>query len=136
MSVSGNKPLRAEPNVTPMIDVMLVLLIIFMVVTPALLNGTAVNPPSAANLHAHPDDPGDHTLTIGLDGQFYLDRLPVPEGTLGPRIAALYVARKDRVLFVRADKDLEYSVVLDALNVVHENGVAVVGMIADPVRAP
>ena len=135
MYVAGSKALRAEPNVTPMIGVMLVLLIIFMVVTPALVNGAAVEPPRAANLHAHPDDPGEHTLTIALDGQYYLDRLPVSETALGARIASLYAGKKDRVLFVRADRELGYSGVLDARNIVRENGVAVVGMIAEPARA-
>ena len=55
---------RAEPNVAPMIDVMLVLLVIFMIVVPAMAAGTPAVPPKGENLMAHPEEPGDRTLAI------------------------------------------------------------------------
>ena len=73
---------KAEPNVTPMIDVMLVLLIIFMVVTPALLAGFNADPPKAVNLKDHPEDANlDQVLGIDRDGNYYLNKKPL----LAPR---------------------------------------------------
>ena len=76
-SSSSTGGMQATPNVTPMIDVMLVLLIIFMVVTPQLLAGFNADPPKAINLKDHPEDPDqDHVLGIDKDGHYYLDKKP------------------------------------------------------------
>jgi biopolymer transport protein TolR len=125
-------PLRAEPNVTPMIDVMLVLLIIFMLVTPAIVNGMRAVPPSAAHVRAHPEEEADHTLGIDRDGTFYLDRRPVPAAQLAERLRTLYAGSADRVLYLRADRDLGYAVVRDAMEIARGSGVRVIGMVAEP----
>ena len=122
----------ATPNVTPMIDVMLVLLIIFMVVAPALISGIVVDPPKAANLRDHPEEGADHTLALDALGTYYLDRKKIETQALGPAIAALYPPSSlDRVLYLRAHKDLAYATVLEAMEVARENGVTVVGMISE-----
>jgi biopolymer transport protein ExbD len=123
---------RVEPNVTPMVDVMLVLLIIFMVVAPGLMTGLLLTLPTAENLREHPDDPGDQTLGIDAEGHYYLNKRPIPRGELANALTAIYAARpNDRVLCVRADKKLSYSVVLDALDVARQNGALVAGMISE-----
>jgi biopolymer transport protein TolR len=122
----------ATPNVTPMIDVMLVLLIIFMVVAPALISGIVVEPPEAANLRDHPEDPADHTLALDARGAYYLDKKPIESQVLGSAIAALYPPSSlDRVLYLRAHKDLAYATVLEAMDIARKNGVTVVGMISE-----
>jgi biopolymer transport protein ExbD len=125
-------PLRAEPNVTPMIDVMLVLLIIFMLVTPVIVNGMRAVPPSAAHVRAHPEEEADHTLGIDRNGEYYLDRRPVPAALLAGRLRTLYAGSTDRVLYLHADRDLGYAVVRDAMEIARESGVRVIGMIAEP----
>lgn len=139
MHVSTSPTVRTEPNVTPMIDVMLVLLIIFMVVTPVLLDGFRAVPPDASNSSAHPETPTDHILGIDVRGQYFLDRQHVPASLLPQRLRLLFAQADDGVLFLEADKDLEYGRVQEALAQAAVGGVRVVGMIAErrsDTRAP
>ena len=107
MSTGGGGGVKAEPNVTPMIDVMLVLLIIFMVVTPALLAGFNAVPPQGQNLKAHPEDPGDPTLGIYANGQYYLNKKPIKNETLAAQLQQIFSARtEDKILYIKAHKDL------------------------------
>ncbi len=124
---------KAEPNVVPMIDVMLVLLIIFMVVTPALAAGFTAIPPQGQNLKGHPEEDADQVLGIDKDGKFYLNKRPIAEDTLGETLKRIYANRDDHVLYVKADKDLPYSAVIDAMDLASKNGVRVVGAIADQI---
>jgi biopolymer transport protein TolR len=118
--------------VTPMIDVMLVLLIIFMVVTPALLAGFNATPPQGVNLKDHPEVETDQVLGIDADGVYYLNKRPVRKEDLPEMLKTIYDARtEDKILYVKAHKDIEYSQVLDALDVASKNGVRVVGMISE-----
>ncbi len=131
-SGGGSGAVKAEPNVTPMIDVMLVLLIIFMVVAPALLAGFNANPPQGQNLKSHPEDETDKTLGIDRDGKYYLDKQPIRYEDIPTRLKQIYSARtQDFILYVKADKGLDYEKVLDALDIASKNGVRVVGMISD-----
>jgi biopolymer transport protein TolR len=129
----GGGSVKAEPNVTPMIDVMLVLLIIFMVVAPALLAGFNANPPEGQNLKAHPvDEEVDQTLGIDKDGNYYLNKQPIKYEDIPARLRQIYSQRtEDRVLYVKADKNLDYGKVLDALDIAGKAGVAMTGMISD-----
>jgi biopolymer transport protein ExbD len=132
MSSSAGGGIKAEPNVTPMIDVMLVLLIIFMVVTPALLAGFNAVPPEGQNLKSHPEDNADQTLGIDKDGQYYLNKKPIRNETLAEQLKRIYDARtEDKILYVKAHKEIEYGKVLDVLDIAAKNGARVVGMISD-----
>ncbi len=123
------------PNVTPMIDVMLVLLCIFMIVTPALANGVVATPPEAEQLRDRPESPEDHTLALDVNGVIYVDRVRVAESDLGDVLRRSFPAgATDRVLYVRAHKDLSYRHVRDALEVARESGVAVVGLVSEQKR--
>ena len=99
-----------------MIDVMLVLLIIFMVVIPALLAGFNADPPQAQNLKDHPEDDEDQVLGIDKDGQYYLNKKPIAAEDLGRSLKQIYDERRrdDKVMYLKADKDLTYAKVLDA----------------------
>ena len=83
MSTGGGGEVKAEPNVTPMIDVMLVLLIIFMVVVPAISAGFQAIPPQGINLKPHPEEERDQVLGIDANGQYYLNKKPIPNAELG-----------------------------------------------------
>ena len=134
MSVGhGGGGVRAEPNVVPMIDIMLVLLIIFMIVTPALAAGFQATPPEGVNLKSHPDDEeNDQVLGIDAQGQYYLNKRPVKNEDLGKIVKSIYDTRTiDKILYVKAHKDLEYGKVLDAMDIASKNGVRVVGAISD-----
>ena len=133
MSTSGGgNSVKAEPNVTPMIDVMLVLLIIFMVVTPALLAGFNAQPPQGQNLKDHPEDEeNDQVLGIDKDGNYYLNKKPISKTAIEAEIKRIYTNRDDRVMYLKADKDLAYEKVVDATDMAAKNGVSVVAMISD-----
>src|SRR3954471_23628971 len=92
MAASSGGGVQSTPNVTPMVDVMLVLLIIFMVVAPALLAGFNADPPQAQNIKDHPeDDKTDQVLGIDKDGNFYLNKKPIKAEDVGPRLKQIYV---------------------------------------------
>ena len=132
MSMGSGGSVKAEPNVTPMIDVMLVLLIIFMLVVPAISAGFQAIPPQGVNLKPHPEEERDQVLGIDANGQYFLNKQPIPNATLGERLKTIYATREeDKLLYVKAHKDLEYGKVLDALDIAAHNGVAVTGMITD-----
>jgi biopolymer transport protein ExbD len=134
MAASSGGSVQSTPNVTPMIDVMLVLLIIFMVVTPALLAGFQADPPQAQNIKDHPeDDQTDQVLGIDKDGYYYLNKKLVKKEDVGALIRHIYVdtPRDDYIMYFKAHKDLEYSKVLDAMDIAMKNGVRVVGMISE-----
>jgi biopolymer transport protein ExbD len=135
MSVgSGSGNVKAEPNVVPMIDVMLVLLIIFMVVTPALAAGFQAIPPAGINLKAHPEEDTDQVLGIDKDGNYYLNKRTIANDSLAAIIKRIYDVRTvDKILYIKADKDLPYSKVLDAMDIASRNGVRVVGAVSDQV---
>jgi len=132
MSTSSSSGIKAEPNVTPMIDVMLVLLIIFMLVVPAISAGFQAIPPQGTNLKPHPEEERDQVLGIDANGQYFLNKKPIPNAQLPQLLKAIYATREeDKLLYVKAHKDLEYGKVLDALDIAAHSDVRVTGMITD-----
>ncbi len=150
MAMGGAKKtegaVAANINVTPMIDVMLVLLIIFMIVTPAITAGFQATIPRAKNPDAREEGEGEVRLGIDRDGKFYLDLTDPRTGKYtGPRyisdedlptqLTNLYAARTvDKILYLKADEGIEYSRVQIALEIARKAGVRVVGAIAEQER--
>lgn len=131
--VSGSG-LSAAINVTPMIDVMLVLLIIFMVVTPILTQYQA-EPPTAVTARPEPDD---DVITIGIDteGAFFLENEAVADADLAPRLIETFRgARGERILYLRADRGVSYARVLDAVEGARAAGVTTIGAITAPLES-
>ena len=133
MASAGTRSgLASSPNVTPMIDVMLVLLIIFMIVTPLLNAGMRAGPPVGVNLKSHPEDPVDEVLGIDASGAYYLNKRPIEKMALATQLKAIFDARtSDKILYVKADRNLDYSTVLDAVDIAAHNGVRVLGAISE-----
>lgn len=118
------------PNVTPMVDVMLVLLVIFMVVAPTLLDGFRAEPPRAVNVRDHPNDSSDVVLGIDAAGRYFLNKRAIDSAALGPRIQAMLASDPlNHVLYVKADKTLDYSKILGVMDVARQNGAVAVGLI-------
>jgi len=123
---------KASPNVTPMIDVMLVLLIIFMLVIPAITAGFQAIPPMGTNLKPHPEEDQDQVLGIDAKGQYYLNKKAIPNAQLGTLLKQIFENREtDKLLYIKAHKDLQYGKVLDAMDIAAHNDVRVTGMITD-----
>jgi biopolymer transport protein ExbD len=124
---------NGDINVTPMVDVMLVLLIIFMVITPALAGYVAILP-NAANSESEKDD----RVTLGIDtqGRYFIEPNPRPvaEADLAAELLQEYSYRPDdHVLYLKADQGVEYSVVLTAIDAAREAGVRRIGAITQGV---
>jgi len=133
MSTAGaGGGVASSPNVTPMIDVMLVLLIIFMIVTPLINAGFQAQPPVGINLKSHPEENEDQVLGIDAFGNYYLNKRQIKNETLADQIKKIFDTRTtDKILYLKADKNLDYSKVLDAIDIAAHNGVRVVGAISD-----
>ena len=134
MSTGGGQAIKAEPNVTPMIDVMLVLLIIFMIIIPQVNAGFAAVPPQGVNLKPHPEEDEDQVLGIDAQGNYYLNRAMIRKDQLESELKRIFETRtEDKILYVKADRNLEYDKVLEALDLAAANGVRVTGMITEQV---
>src|SRR6185312_11464634 len=115
-----------------MIDVMLVLLIIFMIVVPALNAGFKAQPPNGQNLKAHPEDNTDEVLGIDVNGQYYLNKKPIHNEDLPTLLKQIYDSRtEDKIMYLKADKNLDYGKILTAIDIAAKNGVRVTGMITE-----
>ena len=133
MTSAPRAAVRAEPNVTPMIDVMLVLLIIFMVVGPSLVEGPAV-PPEARYANRHPDEPGEVTLGVDAQRRLYLNKMLVDSMTLRRQLETRFREHpEDRVVFLRADESLPYEVLQSTMALASGGGAQVVVLVS---RAP
>ncbi len=138
MSLGGmDAEVKAEPNVVPMIDVMLVLLIIFMLVTPVIAGGFRATMPEARNIEARPEEDGDVILGIDLDGTYYLDNgsgetARIPNDSLPSYLLQIYAERtRDKILYFRADQQLEYGMLEDAMQHARVAGVRVLAAISE-----
>lgn len=133
MRMDTGGSVKSEPNVVPMIDVMLVLLIIFMLIIPQISAGFTATPPEGANLKPHPEEDTDQVLGIDANGIYYLNRDPIAHDDLGTAIKNIFGAegRDEFILYVKADRNLKYDRVLEAIDVAAKNGVRVTGMITE-----
>jgi biopolymer transport protein TolR len=126
--VDGTGDLRSDINVTPLVDVMLVLIVIFMVVTPMLREEIPVTLPEAERA-AEATDGAQVTLTLVADGSVRLDGAPVSRAELVTELRARYATRKDKSIFLESDRQLRYGDVVDAMDACREAGVVQIGVL-------
>jgi biopolymer transport protein TolR len=129
---AGRTEIKSEPNVIPMIDIMLVLLIIFMIVTPLIANGFKATMPQGVNLEKRPEGDGEVVLGIDAAGGYFLNGVSIPAATLEQQLTTIYAARpEDKVMYFRADKDLQYGKIQEAVEIARKSGVRVMAAITD-----
>lgn len=121
----------SDINVTPFVDVMLVLLIIFMVTAPLMQQGMDVNLPETTTQPLRvKDDP--LVLTVQKDGKYFLARKEVPLAELVVKLEAIFDARGSSEIFLRADRDAPYGVVVKAMAAAREAGSTQMGVVTEP----
>lgn len=129
--MARKKGFVSEINVTPFVDVMMVLLIIFMVTAPMMDSGLDVDLPQAKQVDNLPTDADHLVLTVREDGALFLDTYQVKLEELEPRLTEL-VRDKGRALFLQADKAVPYGVVVDVMGRIKAAGIEKLGVVATP----
>ncbi len=130
VSMNGKETVKSEPNVVPLCDVLLVLLIIFMVVTPLVQKGVDVQLPSALNTTQMPDNP-DVLLSIKADGTLFLKEQRVTLEGLTMALEEAFLQAAEKKLYIRADANLEFGKMVDVIDMIREAGIELVGIITE-----
>jgi len=131
MMTSGKKGLMSEINVTPFVDVMLVLLIIFMVTAPMMTHGVKVDTPQTTHENMDVDA---KALIISIDGnrQVFINQYQLDASEVRERLPAILDVRRTGEVFLKADKSLPYGIVMDVMAQIRDAGIEKIGMVTEP----
>ncbi|MEI6207875.1 MAG: protein TolR [Desulfuromonadales bacterium] len=134
MSMGGhndNRSVMSEINVTPLVDVMLVLLVIFMVTAPMMQQGVQVNLPKADTKAMTPAEESV-VVTVDKSGKIFINKDEVPAGDLRSRLSAMFVSRAKKEVFLKADAGVPYGEVVRAMADIKGAGIERLGMVTEP----
>jgi biopolymer transport protein ExbD len=126
---------KSDINVTPLVDVMLVLLIIMMIVAPLLQQGVSVKLPTATNTAEKPETQGQTVVAITADKRFFVNAVQVQQSDMGRRINDLLEQAKEKVVIIKADEDVEYGAVMEAMDTLRASGIEDMGLITETRRS-
>ncbi|MDX9788845.1 MAG: protein TolR [Desulfobacterales bacterium] len=132
MQTGSNNQLMSDINITPFVDVMLVLLIIFMVTAPMMTQGVNVNLPEATNEELPSQQQEPLIISIDAAQDVYINDSKVALDFLREKLIKILENRKDREVYVRADKDIPYGIVIRVMSEVKNAGVEKLGMLTLP----
>lgn len=121
----------AEINIVPLVDIMLVLLVVFMVAAPLSISGIQIKLPEA-DAKGRAVSEGPIVLTIDAGGKYFIGKAEVLQSELNTRFAAIFSARKDKSLYIRADKKVVYYHVVDAMDAAKKSGVEKLSVLTKP----
>jgi biopolymer transport protein TolR len=137
MDVGGSKGgVKADINVTPLVDVMLVLLIIMMLVAPMLQQGVSVRLPQAGNTVDKPEQQGQTVIAIAANKQTYLNAKLIQEGELSTRVNELLENKAEKIVLIKADEEVEYSAVMATMDQLRQAGIEDIGLITERKKGP
>jgi len=132
MDLGGAKGgVKSDINVTPLVDVMLVLLIIMMLITPMLNQGVAMRLPQATNSSDKPTTQDNTTVAVGRDGSLYVNSKQVSEGEMATKINEALEGKKEKVVYIKADQEALYSSVMTAMDQLHQAGIEDIALITE-----
>ncbi len=132
MSVGGKKGgMNSEINITPLADVMLVLLIIVMLIAPLLQQGVQLTLPEAENTEDKQENDEQTTLAVTADGRFFVDNIESSEVEMLNNVQAALERKLERIVLIKADQDAQYSSVMSVLDRLQRAGVETIGLITE-----
>ena len=123
--------LNSEINITPLADVMLVLLIIVMLIAPLLQAGVTLTLPDASNTADKPDNDNNTVIAVTSDGRYFIDNVQTPESDLLNAINRALDRKFERILLVKGDVNAQYSSVMDLLDQLQRAGIENIGLITE-----
>ena len=133
MDLGGAKGgVKSEINVTPLCDVMLVLLIIMMIIAPLLNEGVPLTLPKASNGSDKPEVQGQTVISIGRDKSMYVNARSVQESEMTTRVTELLESQREKVVLIKADEEVEYGAVMLAMDQLRQAGIEDIGLITLP----
>ena len=132
MQLGGKGGVKSDINVTPLVDVMLVLLIIMMIVAPMLQKGVDVKLPTAVNRADKPDTQEQTIVAVTADGRMHLNQVAVPDRDMPDRLNEALESKKEKIVYLKADQDASYGRVMAAFDALRKANVENIGLIADP----
>ncbi len=133
MAVGADRgKVKADINVTPLVDVMLVLLIIMMIVAPMLQQGVVVKLPTASNTEGKPENSEQTVIAVTADKKFFVNGIRVRDDDIQQRVTDILEGKKEKIVLIRADEDAPYSSVMLAMDKLRASGIENVGLITDP----
>ena len=133
MDLGGAKGgVKSDINVTPLVDVMLVLLIIMMLVAPLIQQGVQIHLPVASNTVDKPETQEQTVITISKDKAMYLNAKPISIDDLRSRVTEVLESKKEKVVLIKADGDVEYSAVMAAMDQLRQAGIEDIGLVTEP----
>ena len=135
VQLGGGGGVKSDINVTPLVDVMLVLLIIMMIVAPLLQQGVPVKLAKAENSAQKPETQEQLKLTVTADKRYFLNAKAVAKDDLAQRVRDTMEEKKQKIVVIAADDDAEYGAVMDAMDQLRAAGVEDMGLITDPKSA-
>ena len=131
MQLSGKGGVKSDINVTPLVDVMLVLLIIMMIIAPMLQKGVDVKLPTATNTQDKPETQDQTVVAVTADGRMHLNSIPVPDADIAQRITDTLESKKEKIVYLKADQDAPYGRVMAAFDALRKAQVENIGLIAE-----
>jgi biopolymer transport protein TolR len=134
MQLGGTQGVKSDINVTPLVDVMLVLLIIMMIVAPLLQQGVPVTLPRAINTAEKPETQDQTVVAITADKRYFVNAVQIQKGDLRRRIEDVLESKKERIVIIKADEDVEYGAVMDAMDELRASGIEDMGLITETRR--
>ena len=123
---------KSEINVTPLVDVMLVLLIIMMLVAPMLQKGVDVKLPVAANTADKPETQQQTVLAVDARDKFYINGIEIPRAEMADRVRAALEEKTERIVLIKGDTDASYRAIMAAMDDLRKAGIEDIGLITDP----
>jgi biopolymer transport protein TolR len=135
MNMGGSGGVRSEINITPLVDVVLVLLIIFMVAVPLLQMGYPVQVPPKVVTQAPPPMEDQVIVRMDAQGQTYINKALIPRAQFGGRLRETLTGRQSKVVFFAADGELDYDKVADFMDECRDNGAENLGIVFDDLKA-